>query len=234
MWKTRLTDSSIVMLCCVLLITVSAGLVHRRGMAAAVLPSAPLIVLDAGHGGEDGGAVGADGTQEKDLNLPITLSLADLLRVLGFRVSLTRDTDTMVNATGQTLRERKVSDLHNRLAMSETAAATVSIHQNKFEQTQYSGTQLFYGKQNENSRDLAECIRKSVVSLLQPDNTRPLKRGSDDVFLLKKATTPFALVECGFLSNEAERERLKTPTYQQQLALAIGGGLLTAYTEQLF
>ena len=114
----------------------AVGIVDRA-QPAWVTPAEPLILLDPGHGGADGGAVAPDGTQEKDLNLAISLPLADMLRVMGYQVSLTRTTDEMVGGVGSTMRERKVNDIKNRLAQAEQATVTVSIHQNKFTQSQY-------------------------------------------------------------------------------------------------
>ncbi len=224
--RTALLDGTIVITVCALLLTVAGGWVQRRGAAGQGTMSRPSVLVDAGHGGDDGGAVAADGTMEKDLNLAISLSLRDLLTVMGFSVSLTRETDTMVNAVGDTIRQRKVSDMKNRLAMIEQTPLTVSIHQNKFEQSQYDGTQVFYSGNHAHSAVIAEAVRASVVAVLQPHNTRPLKKGTKDVYLLAHATTPMILVECGFLSNTAELQKLKDPVYQRQLAFAITGGIL--------
>lgn len=222
--KSLVLDISIVLTACALLFTVAFGAVQRRTETT----PRPMthILLDPGHGGDDGGAVAADGTLEKDINLSISLYLRDFLQVMGYRVSMTRTTDVMINTEGATLRERKVSDMKNRLAMSEAAGVTVSIHQNKFPQTQYFGTQIFYSANHPQSVELAQQVRASVLSLLQPENTRELKKGDSNVFLLSRATTPMILVECGFLSNETEREKLKDPAYQQRFAFALLGGIL--------
>lgn len=218
-------DIAIVIVSVALMVTMAFGATERRGTVACVGTS-PHILIDAGHGGADGGAQGADGTLEKHINLAIARPLGDLLRVMGYTVSYTRTEDTMVNAVGDTLRERKVSDMKNRLSMIEQADMTVSIHQNKFPQTQYSGTQVFYGAGAGSSQVLAAAIRASVIALLQPTNTRELKKGDGSVYLLKHATQPVVLVECGFLSNETEREQLKTRKYQLQMAFAIAVGVL--------
>ena len=223
--KSALMNVAIVIVGAAVFMTVAFGITERRAVSAQVNAS-PHILIDAGHGGEDGGAEGADGTLEKDINLAVARPLGDLLRVMGYTVSHTRTEDTMVNAQGNTLRERKVSDIRNRLSMIEQAELTVSIHQNKFPQTQYSGTQVFYGSGSLDSQLLADAIRSAVLSLLQPDNTRELKKDDGSVYLLKHATRPLALVECGFLSNEAEREKLKTHEYRQQMAFAIACGIL--------
>lgn len=223
--KSTAIDIAIIIVSVAFMVTLAFGVTQRRGTIA-FASAAPRILVDAGHGGEDGGAEGADGTLEKHINLAIARPLGDLLRVMGYTVSYTRTEDAMVNAAGDTLRERKVSDIKNRLTMIEQADMTISIHQNKFPQTQYSGTQVFYGVGSEESPVLAAAIRASVIALLQPNNTRELKKGDGNVYLLKYATQPLVLVECGFLSNETEREKLKTREYQLQMAFAIAAGVL--------
>ncbi len=221
--REAVLDTAIVLTGCAVLLTAAFGRVARRADTALV--AAPHILVDAGHGGEDGGAVAPDGTVEKNINLGVACCLRDLLCVMGYRVSMTRETDTMVHTEGSTQRERKVSDMKHRLAMSEAADMTVSIHQNKFSVEKYSGAQVFYGTGHPDSKVLAENIRAAVVALLQPENTRPLKAGDKSVYLLSRATTPTVLVECGFLSNYAELQKLKDPVYQRQLAFAILKGL---------
>ncbi len=228
--RATVTDAAIVMVSCAILLTAALGVTQRRGVTAQQRSSPVHILVDPGHGGDDGGAVAADGTPEKDINLSVSLSLSDLLRVMGFSVSMTRETDAMIHTTGTTLRERKVSDMKNRLAMSEAADMTVSIHQNKFSQAKYYGTQVFYSGNHQSSRVLAQAVRESVVSLLQPENTRELKKGDSSVYLLSHATKPMILVECGFLSNPTELEKLKDSTYQGQLAFAVMGGVLKGRT----
>ena len=227
LWRSTATDAAAVLLCGAILLTTAAGVAERRQTAATL---SPYILIDAGHGGEDGGAVAADGTLEKDLNLAVAMPLRDLLSVMGFSVAMTRETDVMLDTEGATLRQRKVADMNQRLSMVQSAQLTVSLHQNKFSQAKYSGTQVFYSQNHPQSREVAESVRESVVSLLQPQNTRPLKAGDSTVFLLHRATMPIVLVECGFLSNETEREKLKTPAYQRQLAFAVAGGVMKGLT----
>lgn len=222
--RTAVTDIAIVLICGALILTVMFGVVDRR--SSAPVSTAPHILIDPGHGGADGGAVAADGTQEKGLNLAVSLPLRDLLTVMGYTVTMTRTEDVMINTEGDSLRERKVSDMKNRLQLVEAADVTVSIHQNNFTQPQYSGTQIFYSTNTEDSRVLAESVRTQVVSMLQPDNTRELKRGTSDVYLLHRATQPMILVECGFLSNTAELAKLKDSDYQRQLAFAVAAGTI--------
>ena len=196
--------------------------------SAALGESKPKIIVDAGHGGEDGGA-SVDGVLEKDINLSIAENIADMLTVSGCEVKTVRDEDISVYSDdADTLREKKTSDLNNRVSLfnSDPENIVVSIHQNKFEQTRYSGTQIFYSTNDPNSLELAECIRTAVVMLIQQDNTRELKPAGDDIFILKEARVPAVIVECGFLSNDAERELLIDDEYQKQLAYAISMGVL--------
>lgn len=188
----------------------------------------PMIVIDAGHGGEDGGAE-VDGILEKDINLSIANKLSDTLRLCGCRVTEIRDEDISVyGSDAQTLREKKVSDLKRRVEITNANDNNilVSVHQNKFDNSAYSGTQLFYSSNHDNSRVLAEDIRSAVVSLLQKDNTRELKPAGSDIYLLDHAEVPAVIVECGFLSNAEERKKLMDETYQNEMAYAIAMGVL--------
>ena len=188
----------------------------------------PNIIIDAGHGGEDGGASAGD-VLEKDINLSIASKLADQLRLSGYHVAEVRQGDTAVySGDADTLREKKVSDLNNRVAMfnRDENNIVVSIHQNKFDSPQYSGAQIFYSANHPDSRKLAESIRTAVVMLIQQENTRQLKEGSKDIFILDNTTVPAVIVECGFLSNDAERLKLTDEEYQKQLAYAIAMGVL--------
>ena len=186
------------------------------------------VIIDAGHGGEDGGAE-VDGVLEKDINLSIADKLADTLRLCGVRVTEIRDEDISVyDDSAQSLREKKVSDLKHRVEIVNGSENNilVSIHQNKFDNSAYSGTQVFYSSNNDKSRVLAESIRNSVISLLQNDNTRELKPANSDIYLLDNATVPAVIVECGFLSNDEERAKLLDSGYQSEMAYSIAMGVL--------
>lgn len=199
----------------------------HSGAPAAASPETGGILLDPGHGGQDGGASAADGTLEKDINLAIALPLGDMLRVCGYPVRLTRETDISLHSgDAGTVREQKVSDMHNRLAMYDEADLVIGIHTNKFPQTQYSGTQLFYSVNRPESEGIASAIRASVVGLLQPKNTREMKKADSNIFLLHKTQTPAVFVETGFLSNPEELALLKDGNYQKKMAFAIMGGVL--------
>lgn len=188
------------------------------------------IVVDAGHGGEDGGAVGVNGLVEKDINLAIALALAENLKANNFQVILVRDGDYSVGDQSlSTVAERKRSDTKNRVKLVEETGECllVSIHQNQFSQSQYSGAQMFYSPNNPESALLAECIRESVVSSLQPDNTRQNKEAGEEIYLLTHCQVPAVLVECGFLSNPEEADLLSQEAYQQDMAAAIYNGIVS-------
>ncbi|MEE0858216.1 MAG: N-acetylmuramoyl-L-alanine amidase [Acutalibacteraceae bacterium] len=189
----------------------------------------PTIIIDAGHGGEDGGAVAGDGTNEKDINMQIAQNLNTMFQSGGFKTVMTRTSDIAIYDEGcSTIKDKKVSDMHNRLEIfnKDENSIIISIHQNKFEQEKYNGTQLFYSPNNEKSEVLAESIRLSVTGMLQPDNTRENKKATKDIYLLYNCKQPSVIVECGFLSNNAELEKLKTEDYQQQMAFSIYCGCI--------
>ena len=194
------------------------------------------VVIDAGHGGEDGGAVAADDTVEKDINLSIALKLKSLLLQNGVKVVMTREEDIAIydeNCTS--LKEKKSSDMKNRLAIfnGDPQNIVISIHQNKFEQKKYSGTQIFYSTNKPESERLAESIRGSVVSNIQPDNERECKPADKNIYLLYNAQVPAVIVECGFISNDSELALLKDDTYQSKIAVAIFDGFMKYYNNNI-
>ncbi len=193
--------------------------------------SFPTIIVDAGHGGMDGGAQGADGTLEKNINLSIALTLNDMLKCFGFETVMTRTEDISIhdeNVVG--VRQQKISDIHNRMDIINTTpnAIFVSIHQNHYTSTKYSGTQVFYSKNNPLSKELAGSIQENTVKLLQPDNTRTIKASGTEIYLLYHSDIPSVLVECGFLSNVAETEKLNDPEYQSKMSFAVMCGIINA------
>lgn len=189
----------------------------------------PVIIIDPGHGGADGGAVGVDGIVEKDINLSICLVLRDFFEVSGFEVIMTRDADISIHDEGLTgTRKQKTSDLHNRLAIAEAypGAIFLSIHQNKFGQSSSRGAQIFFGPNNEQSEKLANVLQKNFIARLQPDNHREVKRAGKDLFLMYNAQCPAVLVECGFLSNPEEGRMLTDPDYQSRVAFVTFASVL--------
>ena len=196
----------------------------------------PTVVIDAGHGGMDGGcvsdishSVGATTpTQssgkilEKDCNLQISKILAALFRVSGYNVVMTRDTDTMLDGEGLS-GSAKMRDLRARLDIARRYpdALFISIHCNKFPSPECKGLQVYYSKNHGESKTAADAVQNSVVSLLQPTNKRLTKAADSSIFVLNRATQPAILIECGFLSNEEEAKLLTDTDYQKKLALAI-------------
>lgn len=193
----------------------------------------PTIIIDAGHGGFDGGATGEGGIVEKDINLSISLMLEQYCRLYGLDVIMVRDTDTDVGTSSKSsLSERKKSDMKNRLKLTvyNPNSLFISIHQNKFPQEKYWGGQVFYGTNNESSLKLAETIQSNIKLMLQPENKREIKKGTKDLYLLYYSKVPSVIVECGFLSNKEEAVKLANKEYQQKLAYCI----FTSIVEYLY
>lgn len=185
------------------------------------VPRTATIVIDPGHGGEDGGATSCTGVLESQLNLEISLRLNDLLRFLGYNTKMIRATDTAVYTEGTTIAQKKVSDLKNRVKLvNETEnALLLSIHQNLFTDGRYSGAQVFYGP-TQGSQRLAESTQSMLVSALNPGSRRMCKP-ADSVYLMQHINCTGILVECGFLSNSDEEAKLRTPEYQKRICCVI-------------
>ena len=205
-------------------------------MADAAAAGKPQVILDAGHGGRDGGAVGVTGLVEKELNLEIAALLDDMLRAAGVTTRMTRSVDSLVcDESDPALHGRlKQTDLKNRVALAEANpdALFVSIHMNNFPVEKYHGLQVYYSPHAENSRALAECIQENTAALLQPDNTRKIKPAGSNIFLLDRIRTTAVLVECGFISNRAESANLADEGYQKQIALVLAASVLQNLCEQ--
>ena len=195
---------------------------------------AQTVILDAGHGGEDSGAVAADGTLEKDINLTISNMIASYFELFGVKYIPVRTCDTSV-CDGQylTVRERKRSDILNRFALINDTPESVllSIHQNFFSEPRYYGTQVFYSANNDASKSLAVNIRKTVCEALQPENKREIKPSDNSIYLLYHAKTTSVMVECGFLSNPDELTLLCSESYESELSYFITKGLINFLNE---
>ncbi|MDD5937713.1 MAG: N-acetylmuramoyl-L-alanine amidase [Clostridiales bacterium] len=205
---------------------------HQRTVQAINIISVRLpgrqLILDAGHGGEDGGAVSVTGVPESGINLSIVLKMDQLLGFCGVEPVLLRDSDTSLHdAEADTLRKKKVSDLHNRVSVIEGTenALVVSIHQNTFSNPAYHGCQVFY-RPGEESLTLAVLVQDTVRTALDPANKRTPTQISDSVYLMKHITCPAVLVECGFLSNAPEEAKLRSEGYQTQMALCVTSAVM--------
>ncbi len=198
--------------------------------AASALPDNDmLIIIDAGHGGMDGGTSAADGTLEKHINLQISQKLNNALISCGFKTLMLRTDDELIGDNSlSTIRARKVSDIKTRLAVAESHpdSLLISIHQNYYQVSKYTGTQVFYSPNSPESRELAECLQRSVVETLQKDNIRKVKAVGSNIYLLYNCTIPSVMVECGFLSNPNEAQLLKTDSYQMDLVFSLMKGIL--------
>lgn len=186
------------------------------------------VILDAGHGDIDGGAVGNSGTIEKDINLAITKHLQSLLERSGTKVVLTRsDDNAIIDTEGKTVRQIKRDDLKYRRDLRDSGAGEifVSIHMNKFPNAKYSGAQVFYASNPDKSRILGETIQKNMIDILDKSNTRVAKQAESTIYILKESTIPSVIVECGFLSNANEEKLLANEEYQKKVAWAIFAGI---------
>uniref|UniRef100_UPI0040569181 N-acetylmuramoyl-L-alanine amidase n=1 Tax=Acetatifactor sp. TaxID=1872090 RepID=UPI0040569181 len=185
----------------------------------------PCVVIDAGHGGADPGKVGINGALEKDINLQIALQVKEFLEADDIRVVLTRETeDGLYDADAS---NKKVQDMKRRIEMIDQTAPvlTVSIHQNSYPEEYVHGAQVFYYSGSTEGKKLAETIQKRLVQTVDPENKRQIK-ANDSYYLLKKTGIPIVIVECGFLSNQAEAEKLCNEEYQEKVAWAIHMGIL--------
>ena len=198
---------------------------------AAAIGEGPTVVVDAGHGGEDGGAVAADGTVESGLNLAIALRVRDLLAFTGVDTVMTRTEDAAIyDDSASTLREKKVSDLKNRaeLVNATENAVLLSIHQNSLPSSPVThGAQAFFNGA-EGAAPLATSVQEALNQAVNTEKAKNPAAIGSSVYLMKNITAPGVLVECGFLTNEREAAQLKSEAYQLRLAAAITAGLLNA------
>lgn len=180
-----------------------------------------IIVVDAGHGGIDGGATSCTGVLESGLNLEIAIRVNDLLRFMGYETLMVRTTDTSIHTQGDTIAAQKVSDLKERVALVNKTenAFLVSIHQNTYPDGKYSGAQVFYGD-DAFSREFAKQLQSDFRDTLNPDSKRQSKP-STGIYLMQNIQRSGVLIECGFLSNPAEEALLRDGGYQKKLACVI-------------
>lgn len=179
------------------------------------------VIIDAGHGGMDGGATSCTGRLESTLNLEIALRLNDLMHLMGIHTEMTRTEDVSVHTQGDTIAAKKASDLKERVRrVNETENSTlVSIHQNTFPEGKYSGAQVFYSPKGE-GKQLAEALQLAFCRTINPGSNRQSKK-ADGIYLMENIHTTGVLIECGFLSNAAEEAKLCSADYQKQLCCVI-------------
>ena len=209
------------------------GTVYTNAPADERATAFSVVVIDAGHGGEDGGASSAAGLLEKDVNLSVSFALRDLFEAAGIPVVMTRTEDRLLYDRNVDFKGRKKTlDLAARRIMAEKVAAEVggdslfiSIHMNAFPAPQYSGMQVWYGTGSTASAEVAGAIQAASVAIM-PSNHRKIKAAGSSIYLLDRIKSPAVLVECGFLSNPAEAERLANEAYQRAVAAVIFAGVV--------
>ena len=214
-----------VLLVCVWLLSREAAAVSNMAETKTV------IVVDAGHGGVDGGMAGTDGVDEKDINLSIAWKLRETLKDSGFEVIMTREGDEGLYEEGSS--QKKVQDLQNRCKIIAEAspALTVSIHQNSYTDPSVCGPQVFYYSTSQEGKRLAEVLQEVLNQALSADNGRKAK-GNDSYYLLKRSEGVLNIVECGFLTNPKEAELLQEEAYQQKVADALCLGIRQYLSEE--
>ena len=215
----------------VLLCTLLTSQLYSKNTAAdpTVSPPSVTVIIDAGHGGEDGGAIGKSGVLEKDLNLAIAQKLYDELVASGVNCVMTRQTDTLLYDRNQDYEGRKKAlDAKARIEISQKYenAIFVSIHQNSYPVEKYSGFQVYYSPNNESSLRLAQSFENGVREKLQPNNNRASKASGGKIYILDNLTCPAVLLECGFISNHEECEKLSSEKYQRKLAQTLSDTLI--------
>lgn len=195
--------------------------------------SGKVIVVDAGHGVPDEGAETADGTTEAETNLKIALKLQNLLEQSGCTVILTRsDENGIYDLDLKTLKQKKVSDIKNRVKIGNESSADifVSIHLNKIPESQYNGWQTFYNEKSEQGKKLATLIQTNLNESIQTENNRVSSK-IENIYIIEHVEIPTTIVECGFLSNEEEKEKLLDDSYQNRLAWGIYNGIIDYFYE---
>ena len=207
---------------------------QKESVPTVTLPvSGKTIVIDAGHGKPDEGAESSRGTTEAETNLKIALKLQNLLEQSGCSVILTRsDENAIYDIDSKTLRQKKISDIHNRVKIGNESSADifVSIHLNKIPQQQYDGWQTFYNAQNAEGQKLAVSIQNNLNDAIQKENNRVAK-SIENIYIVKHVEIPITIVECGFLSNPDEEKLLLEDEYQNRLAWGIYNGIIDYFYE---
>lgn len=208
--------------------TVTTSRVYNAVQVVSLPITNKVVVLDAGHGKPDEGAQSSTGTTEAATNLKIALKVQNLLEQAGCTVILTRsDENAIYDLDAKTLKQKKVSDIHNRVKIGNSSSADifVSIHLNKIPQQQYDGWQTFYKKGNEQGQKLATSIQNNLNQAIQKENKRVAKT-IENIYIIDHVEIPISIVECGFLSNKQEEGLLLQDEYQNRLAWGIYTGII--------
>lgn len=224
-WKNRAMGVGLLAAACLLVWTGGERVVQ----AIAQKPSERTLVIDAGHGGFDGGAIGAAGTTEQDINLRIAQRVHLLAAFFGVQTKMTReDENALEYDASRSIRDNKITDIKAREQVVEHTANPVflSIHLNKFSDAQYHGAQVFYSVNHAGGSALAEQLQDALIEGCDPANQRKAKPADQSIYLMKVLDCPAVIVECGFLSNPTEEQMLQDPEYHKKLAASIVSGYL--------
>ena len=191
------------------------------------------FVIDAGHGGEDGGASSCTGVLESQLNLQIARRLEDLFHFLGYQTVMIRRSDISVYTEGKTIAQKKISDLKERVRIvnATEGALLISIHQNIFADSRYAGAQVFYNQEGE-AENIAHLLQQAMVTSLNPGSNRQCKP-ADGIYLMQHSKRPGILVECGFLSNPEEERKLREGEYQKHICCVIASTMVNVVNRTL-
>ena len=224
----------VVLLLFVFLAGISVAFFHEEETSVFSQKPTKTVVLDAGHGFPDGGAIGMNGTIESTLNLKITTTAEKLLRKKGYRVILTRCNEDSLSDNGKTISEKKRNDMKKRLEITNNSGADifVSIHMNKYTDSRYRGAQVIYSSNFVQSETLADVIQNELCKLTENKSKRTHLEAPKSIYLLKNACIPAVIVECGFLSNFEEEQLLLTEDYRNKVAEAIVCGIENYYKKE--
>ena len=230
-YRIELTMACLLLVCFYLLSRQAAAISVNQTEQGAQKAAGPLILVDAGHGGSDPGMIGVGGLEEKGINLSISLLLRDTLEKSGYSVIMTREEDKGLYDSSAA--NKKAQDMQRRIAMirEHMPVLSVSIHQNSYHDAGVHGPQVFYYESSVEGKKLAEAVQSSLNDRLEVDRPREVK-GNTSYYLLKRSSGTLVIVECGFLTNPEEAQKLQTKEYQEKVAAAVSEGIRTYLNAQ--
>jgi len=230
-YRIELTMACLLLVCFYLLSRQAAVISVNQTERGTQKVASPLILVDAGHGGSDPGMIGVGGLEEKGINLSISLLLRDTLEKSGYSVIMTREEDKGLYDSSAA--NKKAQDMQRRIAMirEHMPVLSVSIHQNSYHDAGVHGPQVFYYESSVEGKKLAEAVQSSLNDLLEVDRPREVK-GNTSYYLLKRSSGILVIVECGFLTNPEEAQKLQTKEYQEKVAAAVSEGIRTYLNAQ--
>ena len=230
-YRIELTMACLLLVCFYLLSRQAAVISVNQTERGRQKAASPLILVDAGHGGSDPGMIGVGGLEEKGINLSISLLLRDTLEKSGYSVIMTREEDKGLYDSSAA--NKKAQDMQRRIAMirEHMPVLSVSIHQNSYHDAGVHGPQVFYYESSVEGKKLAEAVQSSLNDLLEVDRPRKVK-GNTSYYLLKRSSGTLVIVECGFLTNPEEAQKLQTKEYQEKVAAAVSEGIRTYLNAQ--